>query len=184
MVKYLLETYIGQPEKEICDGDQQVYYDEFDLFGKLDTIDQPDSFEQTFHHDDFINAGNPSPVWHAADQGHQNIIQILRKYNCNYEAKAPDGTTAKMMAILNGNKVTQNEENPHHDIIKMSQRFPLYKEPEDLKMTFSNESCPSYSEIEEKKLPELCPLKHFNLRSQNIKQIRDIRKECHENCNL
>lgn len=195
-MKYILETYIGQPEEQnngdesddhfdqnqSDECDQQAQYNEFDLLGTMDTPEHLNSIEQRSALDDFINSGIPSPVWHAADQGHRDIVHLLKKYNCNYESQAPDGTTPKMLSELQNCKITKKKETPSADLVQMSLTYPLYKESEDSMVSFSNEFNLKYSEMEEMKLPELCPVKRFNWKNQNMKQILNIKSECEKSC--
>ena len=53
---------------------------------------------------DFIDAGVPSPIWHAVNWGHYEVVKILLEYNCDFRREAPDGTTPIIIAFLLGDQ--------------------------------------------------------------------------------
>ena len=61
-------------------------------------------FLENFQARKFIDKGDPTPIWHAVNHGHLEVVKLLLHYNCDAGKAAPDGTTPKMIAELHKEK--------------------------------------------------------------------------------
>ena len=151
-----------------------------------------------------INSGIPSPIWHAADQGYSDIVDLLIANGCNVDNAAPDGTSPLMIALLNNDfqtvqkfkNVSQHFENivqeflleePHDDeedspIKDISHIYPNFNAEIMANPISSLKTSNSvkYTWLQGKALPHFCPLKHYDLRNQVISEFQS--ESCGDTC--
>ncbi len=67
---------------------------------QMGTVPFTKHFLENFGVNEFIDKGDPTPIWHAVSHGHSEVVKLLLRYGCDAEKAAPDGTTPKMIAEL------------------------------------------------------------------------------------
>ncbi len=136
-------------------------------------------FLENFQARKFIDKGDPTPIWHAVNHGHSEVVKLLLRYGCDANKPAPDGTTPKMIAELHDDNATMQmfPDDPKDlksdsvqsgsgksSLISLSHIYPKFNQ------RIENNEVPMHSNI----IPvDFCPIKNNWLPNQSLQQFPD-----------
>ncbi len=152
--------------------------------------------------ENFINSGNPSPIWHAVNQGHHDVVKaLIRNGHCDLTSEAPDGTTIDLLAFLYDDKEMINilkdasldgiEENQDEKqefkstLLLSSDIFPKFND--DIEEPFSSgvvrkEKIITYDELEQQRQQGFCPISKLNYKDPRLKDFYYFGDTCNGHC--
>lgn len=151
---------------------------------------------KSFKFEEFIDIGNPSPLWHACNESQFEIVQLLLEKKCKFNTPAPDGTTPFMVASLHGDHkiiglfaqtsilqadTTMNDKEASL-LIPLSRHYPKFNEDieEDDTVSLDNNAI-EYKELQAHITSHFCPMKKNWIEHSKL-GLYDASLNCDVNC--